>query len=203
MRTGRCGRLARLGAAAGVLAACLPPPPAPPAAARACTGYPEPRRSPYVLPYPAGRAYRLTQGNCSQGSHAAASAYRHAYDFAMPVGDTVVAARGGTVVAVEETFADGTRLAGQENEIVVRHGDGTFARSTHLSRGGALVEVGSRVRRGEPIGLSGDSGNSRGPHLHFDVARCPDPHCETLPVVFRNMLPPAGVLTAGGHYAAR
>ncbi|HEY0037228.1 MAG TPA: M23 family metallopeptidase, partial [Longimicrobium sp.] len=99
----------------------------------------------------------------------------------MPVGDTVVAARAGTVVVAEESFADGTRLAGQENEVVVRHRDGTFARYIHLTRGGALVAAGDVVAQGQPIALSGDSGNSRGPHLHFDVAACSAEHCDTLP----------------------
>ena len=155
-----------------------------------------------MLPYPPGRAYPVSQGNCSVGSHRSASPYRYAHDFAMPAGDTVVAARGGRVVAVEESFADGTRLAGPENEVVVRHRDGTFARYIHLTRGGALVAEGDVVGQGQPIALSGDSGNSRGPHLHFDVAACPAEHCDTLPVTFRNTGPHPGGLELRVRYPA-
>ena len=195
-------RIAALGAILGPLAGCFAASRPAPAPSQPCTRSAEQRGPSYVLPYPPGRAYRLTQGNCSAGSHNPASPYRYSFDFAMPIGDTIVAARAGTVVQAEDSFADGTRLAGQENELVVEHSDGTFGRYTHLMQRGTLVRMGGRVRQGQPIGRSGDSGNSRGPHLHFDVALCPEAHCDTLPISFRNTDAGGRVMLPGAVYRA-
>lgn len=51
--------------------------------------------------------------------------------------------------------------------VAVRHASGATSRYLHLSR--VLVAVGQLVRRGDPVGLCGDTGNSRGPHLHLDL----------------------------------
>src|SRR3546814_7165159 len=51
----------------------------------------------------------------------------------------------------------------------------------HLQPGGALVQPGQRVRRGRPIGLSGNSGASGGPHLHFAVQVNRGMHLESIP----------------------
>ena len=105
----------------------------------------------------------------------------------MPIGSRVAAARAGVVVRTEASHADATRKGGEENFIFVDHGDGTFGRYYHLTRGGVLVAVGQRVLAGQEIGRSGDSGASAGPHLHFDVTRgCPDWGCQTIPVRFGN-----------------
>jgi len=201
MRMTALPRIVALGAALGPLAGCFAPPDPAPAPPPRCGSATERRGAPYVLPFPPGRAYRVTQGNCSAGSHNPASPYRYAYDFAMPIGDTIVAARAGTVVRADDSFADGTRLAGEENELVVRHSDGSYGRYTHLMQRGILVRMGDRVRQGQPMARSGDSGNSRGPHLHFDVAVCPDAHCDTMPVAFANT-DTRGVLASGAVYPA-
>jgi murein DD-endopeptidase MepM/ murein hydrolase activator NlpD len=195
-------RILALGPVLGALAGCFASGGTAPATSPPCTRAVDQRGPAYVLPFPPGRAYRLTQGNCSAGSHNPASPYRYSFDFAMPIGDTVVAARAGTVVQAEDSFADGTRLAGKENELVVEHSDGTFGRYTHLMQRGSVVRVGDRVLQGQPIGQSGDSGNSRGPHLHFDVALCPEAHCGTVPVTFRNADAGQVVLLPGVVYRA-
>lgn len=120
----------------------------------------------------------------------------------MPTGSPVLAARPGIVVSVEERYKDGTRKPGDENYVVVRHCDGTFARYYHLTTSGAVVDSGALVRRGDLIGRSGNSGASAGPHLHFDVtfdrARW---GCQTIPIHFRNA--GADTLIAGRWYLAR
>jgi len=55
------------------------------------------------------------------------------------------------------------------NSVVLDLGNGRFAFYAHLVPGSLRVKVGDRVRRGDVIGLLGNSGNSTAPHLHFHV----------------------------------
>jgi murein DD-endopeptidase MepM/ murein hydrolase activator NlpD len=165
-----------------------------------CGPYPAQSSSPYVLPFQVGQAYELSQGNCASGSHAPGTIVQHAYDFRMPIGTPVIAAREGTVLLVEERFADRNRTPGEENFINVTHADGTIAAYVHLTRDGASVEVGDVIQRGELIGSSGDTGSSTEPHLHFHVQRCSG--CETIPVSFLNTRPHPNGLVEGETYTA-
>jgi murein DD-endopeptidase MepM/ murein hydrolase activator NlpD len=168
---------------------------------RPCAGpYPPQAASEYVLPWRVGEAYRIGQGNCGPGSHAAGTVVQYAYDVLMPIGTAVLASRSGTVLLVEERYPDGTRVPGQENYINVAHADGTIAGYVHLTREGALVGVGDRVARGQLIGLSGDSGSSSEPHLHFHVQACDG--CATVPVTFRNTRAHPSGLLPGESYTA-
>lgn len=143
----------------------------------------------YVLPFTPGEAYTLTQGNCGAESHT--GRFRYAYDFRMPSGTPVLAARDGIVMTVRDGNPDGTRRVGDENFVIVRHPDGELSRYVHLRQHGALVEEGHRVAAGDTIALSGDSGRSAFPHLHFDVAdRCGSDGCRTIPIAFLNADPP-------------
>lgn len=165
-----------------------------------CAGpYEDQGVSAYVLPWAVGETHLVSGGNC--GAHPPGTAFEYAYDFAMTTGTAVVAARDGTVIAVEERFSDGTRKPGEENYINVRHSDGTLARYFHLTQNGALVDVDQVVVRGQVIGLSGDTGASSGPHLHFHVQRCSE--CwDGVPVTFRNTRPHPRGLVEGESYRA-
>jgi murein DD-endopeptidase MepM/ murein hydrolase activator NlpD len=139
----------------------------------------------YSLPFPAGDSARLVQGNNGPWGHSGAAAF--AFDFVMPIGSPVTAARPGRVFATESRFVDGNKTPGQENFVFIRHDDGTFARYYHLTQNGVLVTVGSAVARGDTIARSGNTGASAGPHLHFDVTRgCAEWGCQTIPVRFIN-----------------
>ncbi len=144
--------------------------------------------------------YVVGQGNCSNGSHAASAIVRHAYDFLMPIGTPVIASRTGVVLLVEERFIDGNRTPGQENFVNVRHGDGSIAAYVHLTQNGALVAVGDFVGQGDLIAMSGDTGNSTAPHLHFHVQQCSG--CATVAVTFRNTRPHPNGLVQGEQYTA-
>jgi murein DD-endopeptidase MepM/ murein hydrolase activator NlpD len=89
----------------------------------------------------------------------------------MAMRDTVVASRAGTVLAVQSHNPDGTRECGmnKENFVFVQHGDGTVMRYIHLTQNGVLVQEGQQLAQGQPLGLSGDSGCSSGPHVHIDL----------------------------------
>ncbi|MFZ3558425.1 peptidoglycan DD-metalloendopeptidase family protein [Streptomyces sp. BH055] len=85
-------------------------------------------------------------------------------DFAVPTGTPVRAVGAGTVVFTG--CGDGFG-----NQVVLRHADGYYTQYAHLSRIG--VKAGSRLDAGEPLGLSGATGNVSGPHLHFEVRVTP------------------------------
>ncbi|WP_105970841.1 M23 family metallopeptidase [Streptomyces geranii] len=86
-------------------------------------------------------------------------------DFAVPSGTKVVAAHGGTVVKAGGNGAgDGSAYG---NAVVIKHGNGTYSQYAHLSK--INVKVGQVVATGQRIALSGNTGNSSGPHLHFEI----------------------------------
>jgi murein DD-endopeptidase MepM/ murein hydrolase activator NlpD len=118
----------------------------------------------------------------------------------MPIGTPMLASRSGRVFLVEERFSDGTRIPGQENYINVLHSDGSMAGYVHLTRDGALVEVGDEVVQGQWIAVSGDTGSSTEAHLHFHVQGCDG--CPTVPVTFRNARPATGRLLESQSYTA-
>ncbi len=151
-----------------------------------CGPFPDWQTSAYVLPYPVGSSYFVSQANCSTGGHH--GAYQYAYDFAMPIGTTVTAARAGVVAEIRMRFRDGQPGEGESNWVKIRHADNTIAAYSHLTANGALVKIGDRVVAGQAIGRSGNSGNTGGlPHLHFHLCPCSEPvDCGTLPVTFRN-----------------
>lgn len=86
------------------------------------------------------------------------------------------AARGGTVYALVagesgNSWGDGTPKGynGVGNFVVIDHGDGTFGTYWHLQKNSVKVAKGDKVARGQVLALSGNTGNSSTPHLHFDV----------------------------------
>lgn len=78
-------------------------------------------------------------------------------------GKLVLAADSGTVELVK--FSN--RSYG--NQVVINHGNGVKTRYAHMLDGSISVSVGQKVSRGQPIGRVGNTGNSTGPHLHFEV----------------------------------
>lgn len=84
-----------------------------------------------------------------------------AVDIGARLGSTVVAADNGYVVLVAYDEY------GYGKHVMLNHGNGFETLYAHLST--ILVSPGQSVRRGQPIGLSGNTGRSTGPHLHFEV----------------------------------
>ena len=82
-------------------------------------------------------------------------------DFAMKPGIPIYATGDGVVESVK------FELFGYGNQVVINHGFGYKTRYAHLKSVG--VGEGMKVKRGECIGLSGNSGRSSGPHLHYEV----------------------------------
>ncbi len=172
-----------------------------------CTGFGPWDRSAFVLPYTVGESYRVDQGNCSGFGHSGFWAY--GYDFDMPIGTVITAARDGVVVHAQDGARDGDRT--RTNLITIRHDDGTVALYSHLTLNGVQVTVAQNVEAGDTIGLSGDTGNTGGiPHLHFSLHPCESlpglpgsDDCPTIPANFRNTDPNPQGPVVGRVYEAQ
>jgi murein DD-endopeptidase MepM/ murein hydrolase activator NlpD len=128
----------------------------------------------YRLPFYAGTAWTLQQGFNGPFSHQTDQS-RYALDFGVPVGTPVLAARGGTVMEVEDAFhghgLDLERYGDRANYVRILQADGSMAVYAHLAPESVIVGPGDRVRAGDFLGKSGDTGYTTGPHLHFVVQR--------------------------------
>ncbi|WP_440835327.1 peptidoglycan DD-metalloendopeptidase family protein [Paenibacillus sp. 22594] len=90
------------------------------------------------------------------------SAYHSGIDIAGSIGDPVYAAMDGVVTAAEQMGARG-------KYIIIKHDNGLESWYMHLN--GMLVSPGTKVSKGQKIGLLGNTGRSTGPHLHFQVVK--------------------------------
>ncbi|WP_030801705.1 M23 family metallopeptidase [Streptomyces sp. NRRL S-337] len=117
------------------------------------------------------------------GSH---WAHKHSgQDFVVPSGTVVKAVHQGTVIkAGPWGGGDGPAYG---NAIVIQHANGVYTQYAHLSA--IQVHVGQQVGAGQQIGLSGSTGNSTGPHLHFEVRTGPN---------YGSGIEPTGFLRAHG-----
>lgn len=89
---------------------------------------------------------------------------------AQAVGVPVFAALDGTVVYTHDSEFDmNTECQGDGNGVIIDHGLGRRCIYWHFKQGSAAVSVGQFVRAGEQLGLTGSSGCSTGPHLHFET----------------------------------
>jgi murein DD-endopeptidase MepM/ murein hydrolase activator NlpD len=158
----------------------------------------------YALPYPSGKSFVVSQGYGGDFSHT--GEFRFAIDWKMPVGSAVCAARDGTVVKAKADSNEGgpTReFMKKANVVMILHDDGTIGEYVHLQQNGALVKVGDRVRAGDLIARSGNTGFSSTPHLHFHVMTPVDGTTfRSLPVKFRVGDGDAVTLTQGKKYPA-
>lgn len=117
---------------------------------------------------PLGTPYHTAGSSWSSGYHTG-------IDFTVSAGTQVKAAGEGTVVTAGWGGAYG-------NQVVIRHKGGIFTHYAHLSS--LSVREGQNVGGGQQIGLSGSTGNSTGPHLHFEVRTGPDYGSDVNPVTF-------------------
>ncbi|HKM22637.1 MAG TPA: M23 family metallopeptidase [Lachnospiraceae bacterium] len=89
-----------------------------------------------------------------------ASTYHKGVDWATPIGTAVAASSGGTVVKAGWG-------SGYGYVVYINHPDGRQTRYGHLSK--VLVKSGQTVKQGQKIALSGNTGRSSGPHIHFEI----------------------------------
>lgn len=124
------------------------------------------------LPFPKGKAYELLQGNNSTPTHNT-NLSRYAFDFTMSTGDTVTSTQDGYVVGVIDGYngwGAGDKWKSYANQVMIydtlTH---LFTMYGHLKQNGSLVKVGDYVTIGQPIALSGQTGQAQEEHLHFNV----------------------------------
>ena len=126
----------------------------------------------FVYHVPFRGRFRLTQG--WNGKHSHFGSMKYAVDFTMPEGTDICAARDGIVSRTVDKYkigANNPALMNRANNITISHEDGTVTTYSHLQFGGVKVKVGDRVSAGQIIGLSGNTGFSTQPHLHFAVMK--------------------------------
>lgn len=112
----------------------------------------------YIKPISGGR---LSSGFGRRKSPTkGASSYHRGVDWATPTGTAVFASSGGTV-------AKAGWGGGYGYVVYINHADGRQTRYAHLSK--VLVKSGQRVSQGQKIALSGNTGISSGPHVHFEI----------------------------------
>lgn len=143
----------------------------------------------YRAPFAAGASYPITQTYPDSVTHLTRDSM-YAVDIAMPVGTDIVAARGGIVFDVASTNfkggPDADEYADLANLVRILHDDGTYAVYAHLNWNTIRVQPGDRVKTGQYIADSGNTGFSSGPHLHFAVQRNLGMRVESLPIAFRS-----------------
>ncbi|TAE15731.1 MAG: M23 family metallopeptidase [Bacteroidetes bacterium] len=122
----------------------------------------------YSLPFPKGTSYKVGQGFMGNFSHKDT----YAVDFTMPEGSEVCAMRDGIVVQAKgDSDKGGPDISFDKfaNVIRIYHPDGTIGMYLHFQKDGVNVSVGDKVKRGQVIGYSGNTGFSSRPHLHVEV----------------------------------
>jgi murein DD-endopeptidase MepM/ murein hydrolase activator NlpD len=143
------------------------------------------KKAVYALPFSEESPRMLSHGPGDGELHQGVS--RESFDFLMPVGTPVLAARSGVAARVIRGYTEGGReekFISEGNVVFILHEDGSFAQYAHLSPEG-LVEAGSQVEVGQRIGLSGVTGFTAEPHLHFGVRLLRAPFVEkSVPIEF-------------------
>jgi murein DD-endopeptidase MepM/ murein hydrolase activator NlpD len=123
----------------------------------------------YQLPYQRGTSHKVVQGYGGLFSHKNIAAI----DFSMLIGTPVYAAREGTIYGYKDDSNEGGILPKYKNKanyIVIKHVDGSYGCYWHLKHNGVTIKKG-KVKKGDLIGYSGNTGFTLRPHLHFSVKK--------------------------------
>lgn len=113
----------------------------------------------------------------------------------MPNGTEILAARDGKVLEIEQNFSS---IGLKGNYVLIQHDDGDISGYFHIRKNGALVKVGDDVKQGYPIALSGMTGQTILPHLHFVVFN--SERTKSKPISFQEVA--TGVPLAGRFYTS-
>lgn len=145
----------------------------------------------FAAPFAAGESHVVTQGHDGTFSHQDI----FAWDFNMEIGTPVVAVAAGRVIFILED--EPNNLEGivpdaetPANVVFIDHGNGLQSTYAHLDFSGVKPVPGQLVASGQCIALSGNSGFSTGPHLHYEVL---NPSQSSMPSGFSEVSRPDGI----------
>jgi len=138
----------------------------------------------YIVPFKQ-KSVKIGQGFHGKASHRDwpddSEDMTYSLDFFRPEGTGIIASKEGIVTKVKsdgkENYSGKDLTKGDEaykkhmNYIEIEHSDGSFAAYSHLKNNGVFVKVGEKVKQGQIIGLSGNTGWSSAPHLDFNIFR--------------------------------
>jgi hypothetical protein len=149
----------------------------------------QPLNSGFRLPFKCGFNTTVTQGNDSAFSHNGAA--RYGFDFGVVLNTQLVASKAGVVSFARNDVKPGNPCysgggpgcISTLNYVTINHGDGTSTLYAHLNS--VSVVVGQTVGQGQPVGLSGGTGYSTGPHTHLQRQQnCGAFVCNSIPMSF-------------------
>lgn len=155
----------------------------------------------WSLPYEPGSSFLVGQGYLEGPTHDDI----YAIDWLMPEETPVVAARDGVVVEAVDSFSKSgltEEMKNKANYLVLRHEDSSRSHYLHLAQGGVKVKIGQAVKEGEVIALSGNTGYSSTPHLHFFVDRLENGRAVSFPVLYKSGGDEPFEIVHGGKYLA-
>lgn len=104
-------------------------------------------------------------------------------DYLTPAGTPILASESGTVIYA------GWKNGGYGNCVIIKHPDGNTTLYEHLSQ--VAVSAGQNVKKSQVIGYSGSTGNSTGPHLHFEIQDPTGKPFDPMTVLHSSIEPPA------------
>jgi hypothetical protein len=155
----------------------------------------------YSLPYEPGETFIVGQGYLEFPTHE----NLYAIDWTMPEETPILAARAGVVTEVVDSFSKSgltEDMKQKGNFIRIRHDDDSRAVYYHIAHDGAKVKVGQKVAEGQQIALSGNTGFSSTPHLHFMVEQLNDGQYVSVPTLFKSGTDQPFDIVHGGKYKA-
>jgi hypothetical protein len=145
----------------------------------------KPAETLYSLPYSPGENFMVGQGYLEFPTHE----NEYAIDWTMPEETPILAARDGVVTEIVDRYSKSgltDEFRNKSNYVILQHDDGTFTLYVHLAQNGVKVKVGQRVKEGEQIALSGNTGYSATPHLHFLAYRHSGSKRDSFPILFKS-----------------
>jgi murein DD-endopeptidase MepM/ murein hydrolase activator NlpD len=118
--------------------------------------------------------FKYVKGVYTHESSAHVGSFKHSIDFVVPEGTPIKAPDDGVVLAVKDSSNQGgssKKYNFKTNFILLKHKNKEGTIFEHLRYNGSKVKTGDKVKRGQIIGYSGNTGWSLGPHLHFMVCK--------------------------------
>lgn len=125
----------------------------------------------YSLPFSEGDCVDVVSDSRAHFGHV-----KHAVDFGLQEGTKILASKAGRVIDIKvDSKKGGADLQYNDmkylNYMTLKHSKGEYSQYMHLKCKGAFVKLGEQVKTGQAIALSGNTGFSTEPHLHFHVLK--------------------------------